>query len=234
MKLFYTNTRQNNTLIFDRNESGHIIRVLRFKTGDLINVTDGKGAIFTAKITDDNPGRCIAEIIKTETPQSGKGHYLHIAIAPTKNSDRIEWFVEKAVEMGIDEITPVICEHSERKKINTERLRRIMVSAIKQSVKPDITRINDALAFSDLVCSDFNGKKFIAYLDTESGNALLKDVCNRNEKTLIIIGPEGDFSKDEIEYAKQNNFIPVSLGGSRLRTETAGLAACCLIYWTNQ
>jgi 16S rRNA (uracil1498-N3)-methyltransferase len=163
-------------------------------------------------------------------------YYLHIAIAPTKNQDRLEWFVEKAVEMGIDEISPLICEHSERKKINKERLQKIALSAMKQSVKTHMTRINDIEVFKDFVGKYFDGKKFIPHIsgEGEKANSRVSDTYFKNENALFLIGPEGDFSKEEIRLAVKNNFLPVSLGSSRLRTETAGLAACCFVYFINQ
>lgn len=235
MQLFYSNNKKSGIFTFDEIESRHIIKVLRHRAGDTINVTDGSGSIYEAAIVDDNHHQCKAEITGTMPSCRKHDYYLHIAIAPTKNQDRLEWFVEKAVEMGIDEISPLVCEHSERRKINRERLRKIALSAMKQSLKTHITRINDIEVFRDFVIKPFDGKKFIPYVSGEGKetNSRVPDVYFRNENALFLIGPEGDFSKDEISLAVKNNFLPVSLGSSRLRTETAGLAACCFVYFIN-
>lgn len=236
MQLFYSNIRHSGIFTFDEIESRHIVKVLRQKTGDTINVTDGSGSIYEAAIIDDNHRQCKAEIIRTMPSWKKHDYYLHIAIAPTKNQDRMEWFVEKAVEMGIDEISPLVCEHSERRKINRERLRKIALSAMKQSLKTHITKINDIQVFRDFVIKPFDGKKFIPYVsgEEEETNSRVADVYFRNENALFLIGPEGDFSKDEISLAVKNNFLPISLGSSRLRTETAGITACCFVYLINQ
>jgi 16S rRNA (uracil1498-N3)-methyltransferase len=236
MQLFYSNNRRSGIFTFDETESRHIIRVLRHETGDSIKVTDGMGSIYEATIIDGNFRQCKAEITGKIPSYRKHDYYLHIAIAPTKNQDRLEWFVEKAVEMGIDEISPLLCEHSERKKINLERLQKIALSAMKQSIKTHITRVNDIEDFKDFVTRPFDGKKFIAHISggAEEKNSRLADVYFKNDKALFLIGPEGDFSMEEISLAVQNNFLPISLGSSRLRTETAGLTACCSVYMINQ
>ena len=236
MQLFYSNNKKSAIFTFDEIESRHIIKVLRHKNGDKINVTDGSGSIYEAAIIDDNHRQCMAEVTMRMPSFKKHDYYLHIAIAPTKNQDRLEWFVEKAVEMGIDEISPLICEHSERKKINKERLQKIALSAMKQSVKTHITRINDIEVFKDFVGKHFDGKKFIPYIsgEGEKANSRVSDTYSKNENALFLIGPEGDFSNEEIILAVKNNFLPISLGNSRLRTETAGLTACCFVYLINQ
>lgn len=234
MQLFFSNIKEGNIFIFDENESKHIIRVLRHKKGDLIDVTDGRGKMYSAAIISDDPRRCMASVTGNPAAVDKHDYYLHIAIAPTKNHDRLEWFVEKSVELGIDEITVVICEHSERKKIRTDRLQKVMLSAMKQSHKAHLTKINKAVAFSDFVNNEFNGNKYIAHLDKAKKTASLQTACERNTDAMILIGPEGDFSSEEINTAVENHFVPVSLGNSRLRTETAGLAACCWVYFSNQ
>lgn len=234
MQLFYSNILDGNQFTFDENESKHIIKVLRHKSGDTIHVTNGSGKIYKARLIDDKPQECTAEIITTIPSIKKHDYYLHIAIAPTKNQQRLEWFVEKAVEMGIDEISPLICKHSERKRIKKERLDKIAISAMKQSFKTHITRINDIISFPDLIKSDFDGKKLLAHPGREKEAESLALNYKRKENVLILIGPEGDFSDEEIKLALENNFIPVSLGKSRLRTETAGMAACCWVYYLNQ
>ncbi|MEA1887304.1 MAG: 16S rRNA (uracil(1498)-N(3))-methyltransferase [Bacteroidota bacterium] len=211
-----------------------LIRVLRHVKGDIIHVTDGSGNMYRAEIIDDNPRHSLAKITGTMPSIKKHNYYLHIAIAPTKNQDRLEWFVEKAVELGIDEISPLICEHSERKRIKKERLHKIAISAMKQSFKTHITKINDIIYFPDLIQTSLEGKKLIAHIDSGKETESLAVNYSRNENALILIGPEGDFSKEEIKLALENNFIPVSLGNSRLRTETAGIAACCQVYFLNQ
>lgn len=234
MQLFFSNIKEDNIFTFDENESKHIIKVLRHKKGDLINVTAGRGKIYSASIISDDPRRCRASVTGTPVPVERHDYYLHIAIAPTKNHDRLEWFVEKSVEMGIDEITPVICEHSERKKVRIDRLQKVMLSAMKQSYKAHITKINTAVAYSDLINNEFGGNKYIAHLDSGKKTESPGTAFEKNKNILILIGPEGDFSREEIIQALENDFTPISLGNSRLRTETAGVAACCGVYFANQ
>ncbi len=234
MQLFFSNIKEDNVFTFDENESKHIIKVLRHKKGDLIYVTDGRGEMYSATIISDDPRKCRASVSGTPVSIDRHNYYLHIAIAPTKNHDRLEWFVEKSVEMGIDEITPVICEHSERKRVRIDRLQRVMLSAMKQSYKVHLTKINKAVYVRDLIRNEFDGNKYIAYLDKTGNTASLQAACKRNTNALILIGPEGDFSREEINTALENDFTPISLGNSRLRTETAGIAACCAVYFANQ
>ncbi len=234
MQLFFSNIKEGNIFTLDESESKHIIRVLRHKSGDMINITDGKGKMYSACIISDDPRKCRASVTGTPVSVDRHNYYLHIALAPTKNHDRLEWFVEKSVEMGIDEITPVICEHSERKRVRIDRLQKVMLSAMKQSYKAHLTKINKAATFRDFIGNEFDGNKIIAYLDKAGNTTSLQTACKRNTSALILIGPEGDFSVEEISAAVENHFLPVSLGNSRLRTETAGLAACCWVYFLNQ
>lgn len=234
MQLFFSNNLNDNLFTFDENESKHIITVLRHKAGDCIHVTEGKGVMYRARIISEDPRQCLASITGTMPSFNKHNYYLHIAIAPTKNADRMEWFVEKTVELGIDEISPIICEHSERRRINKERLQKIALSAMKQSFKTHITEINDIIHFKDFIKNRFDGKKFIACLDNQKGNTSLAVNYSKGENALILIGPEGDFSKEEIHTAIEHNYTPVSLGNSRLRTETAGITACCWVYYNNQ
>lgn len=234
MQLFYSNNLKNGQLTFDENESKHIIKVLRYKTGKIIHVTDGSGNMYTARIINDSPHQVIASVTGTVSSIIKHNYYLHIAIAPTKNQERMEWFVEKTVELGIDEISFLICEHSERNKINQERLGKIALAAMKQSFKTITTKINEPVSYNDFIGTRFNGNKYIAYFDREQSIKSMAKNYNKGENALILIGPEGDFSKKEILLAAENEFIPVSLGNSRLRTETAGITACCWIYSANQ
>lgn len=233
MQLFYSDTIRDNAVVFDSIESRHIIKVLRHKKDDLIYATDGKGFIYSAKISSDDPKECIARINERSEGKDRRDYSLHIAIAPTKNQDRLEWFVEKSVELGIDSITPIICEHSERRKIRTERLKKIMLSAMKQSYKTKLTNINEAKSFNDFIQAEHNSKKYIAHLSDSFKSGSIKSTYKPGEDIVIIIGPEGDFSETEIHAALNNNFAPVTLGQSRLRTETAGITACCLVHFVN-
>ncbi len=213
-------------------EAQHATKVLRLKVGDEIRLTDGKGNFYDAKISEIHNKVCGFSIIKkTEIPQ--KNFRIHIAIAPTKNIDRIEWFVEKAVEIGIDEITPVICQCSERKVLKEERLEKIIVSAMKQSLKAYNTKLNPLCSVRDVITQSDYTQKFIAHCDDDNEKNELKDICKTNTDTLILIGPEGDFSAEEISLAKKNGFRTIALGKSRLRTETAGIVACHTVNLVN-
>ncbi|MCP4553467.1 MAG: 16S rRNA (uracil(1498)-N(3))-methyltransferase [Bacteroidetes bacterium] len=231
MQLFYCPDIQGNTHTLNEDESKHIIRVLRLKNGDLINLTDGKGGLYKAELIDDHPKRCTVSIVDTQNNYGKRSFKLHLAVAPTKNIGRYEWFLEKATEIGIDEITPIVCEHSERKEIKLVRFEKVIVSAIKQSLKAFIPKLNKVDKFQDFIKQDFSGQKFIAYCD-EDHNLLKKQYTPRSD-VIILIGPEGDFSPEEIKLAIKQGFVPVSLGESRLRTETAAIAACHSINMIN-
>ncbi|MDP4599975.1 MAG: 16S rRNA (uracil(1498)-N(3))-methyltransferase [Polaribacter sp.] len=235
MQLFYNPEIQETTkeIMFDKVESAHIIRVLRKKESDILHITNGKGFLFDAKIVIANDKKCLASIIKTEQKPKPWNYYLHIAIAPTKNNDRIEWFLEKATEIGIDEITPIICSNSERRVVKTDRFEKIIQSAMKQSLKFTFPKLNEPIKFTEFINQEFEGKICIAHCEEQEKN-LLKDIVKPNEKTTILIGPEGDFSYDEIKKALLKDFTPISLGESRLRTETAGLVAVNLVSFINQ
>jgi len=227
MQLFYKPTLTENTkqFVFDKTESRHIVRVLRKTEGNQLYITNGNRLLFKSKIVVANDKKCIVDILAIEEKEKPWEYHLHIAIAPTKNNDRLEWFLEKATEIGIDEITPLLCEHSERKIIKEERLAKILVSAMKQSLKYQLPKLNSFTKFSDFIQQDFkNNELFIAHCE-DSEKLLLKNQLNLNKKVTILIGPEGDFSSSEILKALAQNFKPISLGESRLRTETAGLVA---------
>ncbi len=227
MQLFYNKNIDKDTglLTFSKGESRHIIRVLRKKEGDKIFITNGKGQLFTTQIINASDKKCSVEILGSEKKEKPWDYYLHIAIAPTKNNDRLEWFLEKATEIGIDEITPILCDNSERKVIKEERLQKVLISSVKQSLKYQLPKLNPLTKFNDLLLKDFKGKKLIAYCEyTQKNN--LKDLVKPQENILVLIGPEGDFSNKEINKALQHKYIPLSLGESRLRTETAGIVVC--------
>ena len=222
MQLFYLEHPEKE-IILSAEESKHATKVLRKKEGDILNFTDGKGNFYKAEITVADTRKCRLEIVSTEQKPKQHNYHLHIAIAPTKNMDRYEWFLEKATEIGIDEITPIICSHSERKIIKTERCNRILLSAMKQSLKFHLPKLNESITLKDFLKQDFDGNKYIAHC--EQGDKMELRAEEKAEETTILIGPEGDFSPSEIELALQNQFKAVSLGTSRLRTETAGLVA---------
>lgn len=230
--LFYTPDIQPLTELPDE-EAAHAIRVLRMKTGDELSLTDGKGCFYRAEIDEITHKHCIARITET-LPQAPlwTGH-LHIAMAPTKNMDRTEWFVEKATEIGFDELTFLNCKYSERKVIKTERIAKIMVSAIKQSLKARLPILNEMTDFGKFITRPFDGQKYIAHC-YEGEKPLLKNLVRKGENALVLIGPEGDFSEEEVQKAIANGFTPISLGRSRLRTETAALVACHILNLQNQ
>ena len=223
MHVFYTPDIMNNPELPEE-EAGHCVRVLRLNIGDEILLTDGNGYFYKAAISSATGKRCQVRIIeKIYQEPLWKGH-LHIAMAPTKMMDRIEWFAEKATEIGIDELTFLNCRYSERKVIKTERIEKIVVSAVKQSLKARKPVINEMTYFEKFLQTDFKGDKFIAHCNEGEKN-LLKDAITPGNDALVLIGPEGDFSKEEVEKAIERGFKPISLGKSRLRTETAALVA---------
>jgi len=233
MNLFYAPEINGQFYTLTEDESKHIIRVLRMKTRDTVFFTDGKGLFFECQISDANPKACEVEIIEKKIGEDIRSFYLQMAIAPTKNNSRFEWFLEKATEIGVDRITPVICMHSERKTVKTERLKRVVTAAMKQSLKSFHPQLDESSRFSEIIKQPFEGEKFIAYID-KSVILELSKAYTPGQNALILIGPEGDFSPEEVELAKQNGFVSVRLGPSRLRTETAGVAACHTVNLLNQ
>ena len=222
MQLFYCPELLNDSSFLCNNESVHCIKVLRKNVGDYIYLIDGIGGFYEAEITIASQKKVIFNVIK-KWNHLKRPYSLHIAIAPTKNNDRFEWFLEKATEIGIDEVTPIICEHSERKMIKNERMEKIILSAAKQSLKSKLPKINKVTSFSDFMNKNHSSHCFIAHCLPSQKKKLKNEVVS---ESTILIGPEGDFSTLEVEIALKNNFIPISLGSSRLRTETAGVIAC--------
>lgn len=233
MHIFYTPDLSGNTYTLDETESKHCVRVLRLEKGDEITLVDGRGGFYLAEIDDPNPKRCAVKIVKAEHNFGKTSFKVHIAIAPTKNIERIEWFLEKATEIGIDRVTPLLCRFSERKEIKAERLEKVMISAMKQSLKAYLPQLDELTKFNEFIQQPFNGQKFIAHCDDQHRD-LLRNKVIFGQNCLILIGPEGDFSSEEIELALKQGFQPVSLGESRLRTETAGLVACHTVNLLNQ
>ena len=215
-------------------ESQHCVRVLRMKEGDEIGIIDGRGNRYRAEIVLAHPKRCGVRLLEKEAAPNPWTARVHVAIAPTKNLDRIEWFAEKTTEIGIDAITLLRCRFSERKELKTERLNKILVSAMKQSLKAVLPQLSEMTPFAEFVARPFDGQKFIAHCYDEGDRKELTELYRPGENALILIGPEGDFSPEEVEQAIACGFRPVMLGPSRLRTETAGLVACHTIQLMNQ
>ena len=233
MHIFYTPDISSDSYTLSETESKHCIRVLRLEKGDEITLVDGRGGFFSAEISDPNPKHCTVNVVKSELNFGLRNFQVHVAIAPTKNIERIEWFLEKATEIGIDRVTPLLCRYSERKEIKTDRLEKVMVSVMKQSLKAFLPHLDPLTRFNDFVSQSYNGQKFIAHCEEQQRDLLISKILP-DEKYLILIGPEGDFSSEEIELAIQAGFHPVSLGESRLRTETAGIVACHTFNLMNQ
>lgn len=236
MQLFYnpTITEDSKELLFNKEESRHIYKVLRKKEGDQLMITNGKGYFFKVELLQSNPKHCVAKVISVESKEP-LPYYLHLAVAPTKLNDRYEWFLEKATEIGVSEITPIICEHSERKVIKLERLEKKIQSAMKQSLHAYLPKINNAISFKSFLKNqvDNSNQKLIAHCE-KTDKKTLKSVLEQNQNTTLLIGPEGGFSSNEIQLALENKFIPVSLGNTRLRTETAAIVACHSVAFVNE
>lgn len=233
MHLFYNPALDNSfkQFFFSLEESKHIVKVLRKAEGDIVNLTNGRGSLFQAKILEANPKKCKAQII-SEEKTIPRLHSLHIAIAPTKMNDRFEWFLEKATEIGIQEITPILCDHSERKVIKQERLEKVLQSAMKQSLQTFLPKLNPLMSLQEFLGSVKGGLNLVAHCHPEEKLELKRRV-QADKDVVILIGPEGDFSKDEINLALHEGFLPVSLGRNRLRTETAGIVACTTVAMIN-
>lgn len=235
MQLFYTPdiNASHSQYFLSEEESKHAIRVLRLEAGNEVQLIDGRGGLYTALIHDAHPKRTILKITSVSTEFEKRNHYLHLAVAPTKNIERLEWFLEKATEIGIDEVSLIITQRSERKEAKTERLNKIITAAIKQSLKAYHPILNEPVTLNQLLDKPFEGQKFIAHCEPgEKFN--LKDEITPQGRYLILIGPEGDFAPAEIDKALQNGFKPISLGTSRLRTETAALGACFEVNFLNR
>ncbi len=232
MHIFYTpNISLTNEL--PKEEVQHCVRVLRLKEGDEILLVDGKGYFYKATISLISGKRCLVDINERIQQEAFRSSRLHIALAPTKNMDRTEWFVEKATEIGIDEISFLNCRFSERKVIKTERIEKILISAMKQSMRAVLPALNDMMDFNKFLTRDFKDQKFIAHC-YEGDKHLLKDIIHAGKDVTLLIGPEGDFSLEEVEQAVKCGFVPISLGKARLRTETAALVACHTMNLINQ
>ena len=233
MNVFYLPNAQIGTISFPEEESKHIVKVLRMKEGDSFCVTDGVGSLYDAALVDAHPKRAMANLSNKRNGYDIRDFKVSIAIAPTKLNERTEWFLEKATEIGIDEVKLFSSYHSERRVANVERFKKIVVSAMKQSVKSKMPLVEEMTSFDKLVKQNYEGQKFIAWIDDDVKEQLC-DLYKKGENALVLIGPEGDFSKEEVALAKENGFVPVSLGEARLRTETAAVVACHTIQLINQ
>ena len=235
MQLFYNPeiSENDSQVVFQKDESRHIIKVLRKSEGDLLNITNGKGLLFKAEIIQADMKQCVAKVVEMEK-EPPPPYYLHMVVAPTKMNDRFEWFLEKAMEIGVHEITPVICDHSERKVVKLNRFERVLQSAMKQSLHSRMPKLNEPVSFSDIVKIETSGLKFIAHCEDGMEKSYLQHKLKAKTSVTILIGPEGDFSKEEISQALEAGWQPVSLGESRLRTETAAIVACHTVALVNQ
>jgi len=233
MNIFYVSDAQRGSIRLNAEESRHCIKVLRLRKDDHVYLMNGKGSIFEAVISTPDINACVLEIISENKKEVPRPYRLSIAIAPTKNIERFEWFLEKATEIGIDRIIPLICQHSERKEIKTDRLEKILISASKQSGQLFLPELTNLVSFKDLIKMPFQGDKMIAHC-ADGEKKELKNAISPGKETLILIGPEGDFDSTEINSAIEKGFCPVSMGESRLRTETAGIVACHTVCLINQ
>ena len=235
MQLFYAPEITLPRYTLSEEESKHCIRVLRMCCGDELHITDGRGTMYRCKIVDDNVKRCMVEVIDQQNEFEKLPYELTIGVAPTKNIDRLEWFLEKATEVGISAVYPLLCEHSERKEIKHEREERVITSAVKQSLKAYHPTLHPMTPFRQLAAMPFDGDKYIAHCNSEFGEReYLGRLIKKGGNTLILIGPEGDFSPEEINFALQNGFKAISLGKERLRTETAALVATVVTATINK
>ena len=235
MQLFYAPEITLPLYTLSEEESKHCVRVLRMKRGDELHITDGRGNMYRCKVVDDNAKRCTVEVIHTTPNYEPLAYELVMAVAPTKNIDRYEWFLEKATEVGISEVYPLECDHSERRQIKAEREEKVITAAVKQSLKAYHPTLHDMTRFRDVVTMPFEGQKFIAHCNDSLGEReYLGKLVEKGGRSLILIGPEGDFSEEEITFALNNGFKAISLGKERLRTETAALIATVITSTINK
>lgn len=233
MHVFYTPDLTSNQYSLNEEESKHCSKVLRLGVGDVIHLIDGRGGLYQAQIIEVGKKNVQLKIIEQQLEFGKRNHHLHIAIAPTKNIDRLEWFLEKATEIGIDEITPIICDRSERKIIKEERLEKVITSAVKQSLTAYHPKLNNATSFTELMKSNLEAQKFIAHC-LPGHKPYINQIAQQYQSYIVLIGPEGDFTSQEIDLALQNGYKQVTLGNTRLRTETAALTACFEVNYINR
>ncbi len=233
MQIFYSDNIIDGEARFGRDESGHCLRVLRMRRGDRLSFTDGKGTLYEGLISGDDPKEMTVTVTSAKNDQGLRRYRLHVAISPLKNDDRLEWFIEKAVEIGTDVITPLICTRSEKKRIRRERLEGIILSAMKQSARSLIPLLEDPQELNSFVLRQAEGKRIIATCHSSIERVAITETFTRDDDVTILIGPEGDFTTEEVKAAISAGYVPVHLGTGRLRTETAGIAACCSVSLAN-
>jgi len=234
MQVFYAPDIYGNNYILNETESKHCVKVLRMTAGDYVKLIDGKGNLYEGVISDPDPQKCLIAIAKISENFEKRDYKLHIAISPLKNAERFEWFVEKSVEIGINEITPLICHRTEKQSIKADRIEKIIISAMKQSLKTFNTVLNPPRRFNEFIAESSGSIKMIAHCNELLNNRIsISQACKKGDNAVILIGPEGDFIESEIGTAMQRSFIPIHLGKSRLRTETAGISACHSVYFIN-
>jgi 16S rRNA (uracil1498-N3)-methyltransferase len=233
MQIFYSADVEDGKALFSREESGHCLRVLRMRRGDRLTFTDGKGTLFEGVISHDDPKGMTVTVTSQKSDPGKRNYRLHVAISPLKNDDRLEWFIEKAVETGIDVITPVLCSRSEKKRIRRERLEGIILSAMKQSARCTLPILEEPENLDGFLLRHDPGKRIIATCDSSFERIAITRAFGRGEDITILIGPEGDFTPEEVKTAISAGFVPVHMGTGRLRTETAGIAACCSVSLAN-
>ncbi|MCK9612649.1 MAG: 16S rRNA (uracil(1498)-N(3))-methyltransferase [Bacteroidales bacterium] len=231
MHLFYETDLSPESIQLSPEEAKHC-RSLRIKKGDIVYLTDGYGNLCKTEITADERYNFHVRILHRQKEYNRRTFNIHIAISPTKNPDRMEWFLEKVTEIGIDEITPILCEHTEKTHVNTERFRKIIISAMKQSFSAYLPKLNSKTTFRDFVEKAGENQKFIAYCGGKA-SLHLNSGYKKNQNVRILIGPEGDFTAEEVAFAEKNGFVLITLGKNRLRTETAGIMACSIINIMN-
>ncbi len=234
MHVFYTPDIRSNEYTLSEEESRHCTKVLRLGVGAHVYLIDGIGGLYKAEIVNEGKRQVLLQIIEVQREYQKRNHHLHIAIAPTKNIDRLEWFLEKATEIGIAEITPVICERSERKVVKEDRLYKVITSAVKQSLQAYHPVLNPQTSLAAFLKQSNQGIKMIAHCVDNAPRQFITDVIQPQQRYVILIGPEGDFTPAEIELALQNDYKPLTLGNTRLRTETAALAACFEVNYLNR
>lgn len=242
MNIFYTTNIKDNYAHLPEDEARHCVQVLRKKVGDHLYIIDGKGGFYEGQIFETGKKKCVIQINKTILDFEKRPYRLHVGIAPPKNINRFEWFLEKATEIGVDEVTPILCQRSERKNIRNDRLEKVMLSATKQSLKAYVPQLHSLTKFKDFIKkenyhaveADRPNQKFVAHCEEDTQKKHLQDNYEKAHNVTLLIGPEGDFTPDEISAAVQHGFGSVSLGNTRLRLETAGVMACCIINLKNE
>ncbi len=234
MQVFYAPDISGNSCVLDENESRHCAKVLRLCKSDIVKLIDGKGNLYEGVIIEPNPKACVININNVIKDYQQRPYRLHLVVSPLKNPERFDWLIEKCVEIGVDEITPVICNKTEKMSIRKERVESIIISAMKQSLKATLTVLNPVTGFREMISQNRSGLKLIAHCSDKYERKSIMQVYKGEKEILFLIGPEGDFTGDEIQEAVSKGFVSVHLGSSRLRTETAAIAACLSIYLLNQ